>query len=1339
MSRVVIKRIRSVFGLLAMLFGGVVFLTGSVVAEGEGAVIGGGAAHNPSQSGHSGGSSSWLNSYSWIYYEPVNETSGDILFRPDAPLYESVSASEAHANNNPISGECGGRGFWHYGQDAVARYGGNFGLNSFRHSEGGEVYSTSQFTYSTVKGENYGHAFSFDYTSTLGRATGNSWSLNHVLYDNDNPVYRAAYYDSGDGLWTETMVDGKKVKTTRDALEAFKQAYSIKTTTRIEDYPYGNRFPEPDELPVYYFCWWPGMEPEVEYFTKSEVVIDETKEPKTASTGVSDAKFLDGEKAEAEKSGYAEGDTATVKFSPNIYSSQELEEATKWTITREFQASNNFDYEIEVAKGSKESEEKGSAATLKVECTFGSDKYYAEDDCSFLREDEFKITFKTQGELLICEYISIDDKDRQTAACAKLIVNQSNEYLAKSTVAIRGGPQAENIDDTGVTHDGDAYVFENNIDLNEEDGEREVVFSHNIYSKRKIEDIEWELKREGFNGDGYTVIEQELCPTPWYNNNLANFREYEIGSDDIYFGEPQDERGRACENGGWKYIVREVYKIKLTVAPKTYEFCEEVYVDGLRKTRVCAALSTKIDIPGGCAQWAPDSYYRSDEYAGWTSVVAKIKNTSIGDEWMDSTYAKPDDDIDWAFCYYPGVQKTAGTLATNNHINESAGHPDDDYSLTYMELYKFGSPWQNFYKLYHSGKFTPRFTGKGESRGIGDSSMLEYFTDEEETTYRVERGLNKNKAGEVLYGWITSGIPTYASVSNMGPHSWKCHWHDEDCDECGSYSCNCVTTTNDDGTTSKDCDTCCHSCYADICKHTEDYIAHSISNVAAKDNAFVKVPYNFINTATVNQKNDPVFAGEITELSDYTVSINVKHNDVTHGDYITQVDDAKIELVAYVSTQNSGSAMDSVGDGRNYDICSALSVYSYESCIELDEKDGFIMNPEGRMTTTRESFHNSDFNKEYSVFDTEAGKYFCVVAAVYPANSGEDTNLSASGNNKWYVSAPSCRIIAKRPSFQVRGGSTYSSDSISTSTSNKNNVRGVYGYTPTNRGLTVVFGSWAEESVVANGIVTGFASGAASGLAGSIEGLNPKYCDTRVPISFANYTNLMGGICPHDAQVGQLGVTINGGKDDISNYWLVTNPVSVSGDTANLAIENSGYVTRETLQGDKVRYTYKSGNLKIMSTDSIGAGTTHIVRVDGNISIESDLLYRDGETYNSIQYIPKMVIYSKGNINISCDVNRIDAILAAEGTVNTCADVAGNSPDINDPARSRQLVINGAVLTNKLVLGRTYGAGAGRASGIPAEIINYDPTAVLWGRKKAEGDASNTMMTVYQHELAPRR
>ena len=53
-------------------------------------------------------------------------------------------------------------------------------------------------------------------------------------------------------------------------------------------------------------------------------------------------------------------------------------------------------------------------------------------------------------------------------------------------------------------------------------------------------------------------------------------------------------------------------------------------------------------------------------------------------------------------------------------------------------------------------------------------------------------------------------------------------------------------------------------------------------------------------------------------------------------------------------------------------------------------------------------------------------------------------------------------------------------------------------------------------------------------------------------------------------------------------------------------------------------------------------------------------------------------------------------------------------------------------------LNRTYGATAGEGSGVPAEIINYDTSTVLWGRDMAAGDSYNGLNSVYQHELAPR-
>ena len=116
-----------------------------------------------------------------------------------------------------------------------------------------------------------------------------------------------------------------------------------------------------------------------------------------------------------------------------------------------------------------------------------------------------------------------------------------------------------------------------------------------------------------------------------------------------------------------------------------------------------------------------------------------------------------------------------------------------------------------------------------------------------------------------------------------------------------------------------------------------------------------------------------------------------------------------------------------------------------------------------------------------------------------------------------------------------------------------------------------------------------------------------------------------------------------------------------------------------------------------------------------------------------------MVIYASGDINISCSVTRVDAILIAGGTVVTCPGYrATDSSTWNADARTQQLIINGAVVANRIDFGRTYGNTTGLGTKEPAEEINYDTSSILWGRSMADAGESDTLTTVYQHELAPR-
>lgn len=97
-------------------------------------------------------------------------------------------------------------------------------------------------------------------------------------------------------------------------------------------------------------------------------------------------------------------------------------------------------------------------------------------------------------------------------------------------------------------------------------------------------------------------------------------------------------------------------------------------------------------------------------------------------------------------------------------------------------------------------------------------------------------------------------------------------------------------------------------------------------------------------------------------------------------------------------------------------------------------------------------------------------------------------------------------------------------------------------------------------------------------------------------------------------------------------------------------------------------------------------------------------------------------------------------MLVADGAVDTCSDGAktDGKPNYNAPEYSKQLIINGAIIANKVNFNRTYGAATGANSIIPAEILNYDPTLYLWGSSQADMSTTGSLTVTYTMELSPR-
>ena len=481
----------------------------------------------------------------------------------------------------------------------------------------------------------------------------------------------------------------------------------------------------------------------------------------------------------------------------------------------------------------------------------------------------------------------------------------------------------------------------------------------------------------------------------------------------------------------------------------------------------------------------------------------------------------------------------------------------------------------------------------------------------------------------------------------------------------------------------------------------------TVDNDGISDSAFMAVPYNFVNTTKIlNGDEKIVYAGE-SRIIKYDISVNKRLNRTTAGTYATIVRDARWKLEVCF-------------EGNCYDAS--------EETGDLNENgvvDGYIT-PEKQ--------------KSINIPDLPAGSEVCVRSAVYPANSGVDTNLDASGSKTWQYSDSTCFVVAKRPSLQVWGGNIYSAGDIKTAVSAKNNVAGYTGYDVESReGDNYVFSSWGELGVVSVGSLRGLASGASTGYSvnnGMI--LSPDWVRNAVvtayepggdkesrintTICLRSVLTIANAICSGE-QVGGLGGT--------------TLKANMRRDKAALiAAFEDGQVEKTevngslTLAGDAGGYYYGKGDV-VLNGANISKGV-YVVGSGGRITISGDLIYEG--SYTGTGEVPKLLVYAK-EIEISCNVGRIDATLVADGKVKTCAE----SSDINAGVNSKQLKINGTVIANELEANRTYGAATGANSMVSAEIINYDVTLYLWGVREADVSESGKMRTVYLKELSPRK
>ncbi len=486
----------------------------------------------------------------------------------------------------------------------------------------------------------------------------------------------------------------------------------------------------------------------------------------------------------------------------------------------------------------------------------------------------------------------------------------------------------------------------------------------------------------------------------------------------------------------------------------------------------------------------------------------------------------------------------------------------------------------------------------------------------------------------------------------------------------------------------------------------------------AMRSASVKVPYNFNTDVEIPKKDNVVYAGETGNIIGYTISVNPRENKTLDGTYATVVRHGKLRVIVYkekykvtpeVGTSSWGNA--------DSNIC---NYYVSDECKIVSNREDLTWNGSGLLTGEKESGEIS-----VDVPDVKAGEKICMAIGIYPSSSGSDLNMEASGSNSWRISDPQCFSVAKKPSIQVWGGSMFSNGKIETPVSSKKQLAGYADG-------KYVFGSWTELGLVSNGSVTGFGSGAGLGYASIDNGaVSPYYYFESEP---SNYVD------------GNKGVAKPGGADEFEKYCDITTLSFINSECSSSVgnLEGSASVDRESIL-EKLKESIPEDSTSIAESVgdggevTLGSRESRLIYSNSNMEIKNNIKYIG--SYSSLDDVPKLFIYAASDINIDCNVERIDAVLIAEGAVNTCpTDFKNTEPNqgINSPGNSIQLRINGTIIANELIANRTYGAATGANSIIPAEIINYDSTLYLWGQNNTSALNAGKLDSNYQAELAPR-
>ncbi len=368
-------------------------------------------------------------------------------------------------------------------------------------------------------------------------------------------------------------------------------------------------------------------------------------------------------------------------------------------------------------------------------------------------------------------------------------------------------------------------------------------------------------------------------------------------------------------------------------------------------------------------------------------------------------------------------------------------------------------------------------------------------------------------------------------------------------------------------------------------------------------------------------------------------------------------------------------------------------------CITLTESAGrnTIFNKDGQIDSTIDS-RNRGTPFPTSLPDPPPGAYVCYMLSV-------NTYVPYGPTPNWRNSKIACKAGGpKKPKVQVYGDDIRVGGGVFTSQSPVSS-------------LAKTFGSWGQYASYSVRDVSGY--GTSAGLKGGVA--DATITSAYSKLTFANTITPEGRF---DSSVNSKGAT--GAKklfESLPSTPLNTSPLVLT----SLSSSTNPY-----------KFTSPTGTLQIQG-GTIAKNRTYIIVASGDIRITSDIKYTT-DRLGSLAELPQVVLVAR-NITIDKDVEQVDAWLIADsqsGSINTCGNEPGLPTALTTDVCTKQLTVNGPVVTNKLLLYRTHGSSGTTPDALekPAEIFNNRGDAYLWAYNYTKNNRS--LVTTRQIELPPR-